>query len=131
MSLQFKSSQCTLAQLVVRNIAKVEVTPSSLKIGSLVCRSKLLFMASAVNKNSCHQTRMVKKKSDAGWSSLVARRAHNPKVVGSNPAPATNPLFLKRCDATLAQLVERNLAKVEVTSSNLVCRSNLNLRNVH
>ena len=27
---------------------------------------------------------------DAGWSSLVARRAHNPKVAGSNPAPATN-----------------------------------------
>ena len=25
----------------------------------------------------------------AGWSSPVARRAHNPKVVGSNPAPAT------------------------------------------
>ena len=29
---------------------------------------------------------------DAGWSSLVARRAHNPKVVGSNPAPATNSM---------------------------------------
>ena len=27
---------------------------------------------------------------DAGWSSLAARRAHNPKVAGSNPAPATN-----------------------------------------
>src|SRR5690606_19842315 len=27
--------------------------------------------------------------SDAGWSSLAARRAHNPKVAGSNPAPAT------------------------------------------
>src|SRR5438552_5853740 len=27
--------------------------------------------------------------SDAGWSSLVARRAHNPEVVGSNPTPAT------------------------------------------
>ena len=26
----------------------------------------------------------------AEWSSLVARRAHNPKVVGSNPASATN-----------------------------------------
>ena len=26
----------------------------------------------------------------AGWSSQVARRAHNPKVVGSNPTPATN-----------------------------------------
>ena len=25
----------------------------------------------------------------AGWSSSVARRAHNPKVVGSNPASAT------------------------------------------
>ena len=25
----------------------------------------------------------------AGWSSLVARWAHNPKVGGSNPPPAT------------------------------------------
>ncbi len=33
----------------------------------------------------------------AGWSSLVARRAHNPKVAGSNPAPAT----------TAAESVER------------------------
>jgi hypothetical protein len=29
---------------------------------------------------------------DAGWSSPVARWAHNPKVAGSNPAPATNLL---------------------------------------
>ena len=36
----------------------------------------------------------------AGWSSLEARRAHNPKVVGSNPAPAI--LF-----AQIAQLVEQ------------------------
>ena len=27
---------------------------------------------------------------DAGWSSSVARWAHNPEVVGSNPAPATS-----------------------------------------
>jgi hypothetical protein len=26
----------------------------------------------------------------AGWSSLVARQAHNLKVLGSNPSPATN-----------------------------------------
>ena len=26
----------------------------------------------------------------AGWSRLVARQAHNLKVAGSNPAPATN-----------------------------------------
>ncbi len=31
--------------------------------------------------------------------------------------------YLEIDNATLAQLVERNLAKVEVTSSNLVCRS--------
>ena len=37
----------------------------------------------------------------AGWSSLEARRAHNPKVVGSNPAPAT--LFF----AQIAQSVEQ------------------------
>ena len=29
------------------------------------------------------------KNSGAGWSSLAARRAHNPKVIGSNPIPAT------------------------------------------
>src|SRR5699024_10654428 len=27
---------------------------------------------------------------DAGWSSSVARWAHNPEVAGSNPAPATS-----------------------------------------
>src|SRR5256885_9714568 len=30
---------------------------------------------------------------DAGWSSPVARQAHNLKVVGSNPTPATNFLY--------------------------------------
>src|SRR5712691_8937415 len=29
----------------------------------------------------------------AGWSSLVARWAHNPKVGGSNPPPATNAII--------------------------------------
>ena len=31
---------------------------------------------------------------NAGWSSLVARQAHNLKVGGSNPSPATNPQIL-------------------------------------
>ena len=31
----------------------------------------------------------------AGWSSPVARQAHNLKVVGSNPAPATNKINKK------------------------------------
>ncbi len=35
-------------------------------------------------------------KTIAGWSSQVARQAHNLKVVGSNPTPATN---LKPCNS--------------------------------
>src|SRR5699024_9096657 len=37
----------------------------------------------------------------AGWSSPVARRAHNPKVVGSNPAPATTKRSSKGTGAFL------------------------------
>ena len=33
---------------------------------------------------------------NAGWSSPVARRAHNPKVGGSNPPPATSPPETRR-----------------------------------
>ena len=32
-------------------------------------------------------------KNTAGWSSLVARQAHNLKVGGSNPSPATKIEF--------------------------------------
>ncbi len=44
----------------------------------------------------------------AGWSSLVARRAHNPKVVGSNPAPATRT---DRVIDTIYQLLYRFFAQ--------------------
>ena len=45
----------------------------------------------------------------AGWSSLVARRAHNPKVVGSNPAPATkkNMLTNKRSYSKITFVVKK------------------------
>ena len=45
----------------------------------------------------------------AGWSSLEARRAHNPKVVGSNPAPAIY--------AQIAQSVEQRTENPRVTGS--------------
>ena len=32
---------------------------------------------------------------DAGWSSSVARWAHNPEVAGSNPAPATKQVHAR------------------------------------
>ena len=37
---------------------------------------------------------------DAGWSSSVARWAHNPEVVGSNPAPATNFYLIRKLFTT-------------------------------
>ena len=48
----------------------------------------------------------------------VARRAHNPKVTGSSPVPAT-----KCRNADIAQSVERILGKDKVTSSILVISS--------
>ena len=45
----------------------------------------------------------------AGWSSLEARRAHNPEVIGSNPIPATF--------AQLAQLVEQRTENPRVSGS--------------
>ena len=51
----------------------------------------------------------------AGWSSLEARRAHNPKVVGSNPAPATRTKYCVY--AQIAQLVEQRTENPRVTGS--------------
>ena len=51
----------------------------------------------------------------AGWSSLEARRAHNPKVTGSNPVPATRQLGLMY--AQLAQLVEQWTENPRVSGS--------------
>ena len=50
----------------------------------------------------------------AGWSSSEARRAHNPKVVGSNPTPATRHI---KCHAQIAQLVEQRTENPRVTGS--------------
>ncbi len=67
------------------------------------------------------------RQTDAGWSSLVARRAHNPKVVGSNPAPATNCLneeynvqsrSVRQTDAGWSSLVARRAHNPKVVGSN-------------
>ena len=41
----------------------------------------------------------------AGWSSPVARQAHNLKVVGSNPTPATNLIKPRFCGAFLLSVI--------------------------
>ena len=44
----------------------------------------------------------------AGWSSLVARRAHNPEAGGSNPSPATNFIY-----GLMVQLVNTSACHAE------------------
>ena len=61
---------------------------AKLQWGQISCMTTRAF-ATAVpflpTHNRCYRFRR-----DAGWSSQVARRAHNPEVAGSNPAPATH-----------------------------------------
>ena len=64
-------------------------------------------------------------RNDAGWSSLEARRAHNPEVAGSNPAPATTKFISDFGEASssssryaqLAQLVEQRTENPRVSGS--------------
>ena len=57
----------------------------------------------------CKQTEHMFCCNIAGWSSLEARRAHNPKVTGSNPVPAIY--------AQIAQLVEQRTENPRVAGS--------------
>ena len=57
----------------------------------------------------------------AGWSSPVARWAHNPKVAGSNPAPATILDLNLRSQSLVggvAQLAEHRVCNAGVRGSN-------------
>jgi hypothetical protein len=52
---------------------------------------------------------------DAGWSSPVARWAHNPKVAGSNPAPATNQITNLRSDGRSDKLPKTPNKKIMIS----------------
>ena len=66
---------------------------------------------------------------DAGWSSLVARQAHNLKVAGSNPAPATklktlilvflSNIFIANLQEQVYLLNERITNKLNLNHANL------------
>ena len=59
----------------------------------------------------------------AGWSSLVARQAHNLKVAGSNPAPATN--FLSTAVAYRVYVIQNREGKFYIgLSDDVGCRIN-------
>src|SRR6267378_8561946 len=95
-----------IAQLVEHNLAKVGVAGSS-----PVSRSGRLEGAEGwkVPIGSTFHIPTVQHangfSSDAGWSSLVARRAHNPEVVGSNPTPATS---IADCGLGIADCARQN-----------------------
>ena len=61
----------------------------------------------------------------ASVAQLVEQGTENPRVAGSIPAGGTNfpSILLGKSNASVAHLVERHLAKVEVASSSLVTRS--------
>ena len=63
------------------------------------------------------------KERNASVAQLVEQRTENPRVVGSIPTGGTNKKSwnsASRQSASVAHLVERHLAKVEVASSSLV-----------
>ena len=74
----FPSGQRGQTVNLLRNASVVRIHLHPLKI-SVVISSLIVYNNNIINT--------------AGWSSLEARRAHNPKVIGSNPVPATNKLI--------------------------------------
>jgi hypothetical protein len=67
----------------------VFVTKRSWVTGYYVSRYMRLDIVRCLPHYRLYEVNALKHRIIAGWSSLVARWAHNPKVVGSNPAPAT------------------------------------------
>src|SRR5690242_10573236 len=76
-------------------------TVVSAKLAETAKRSTSLLYSGAAPKElerDIDRTEAVRYDVIAGWSSLVARWAHNPKVGGSNPPPATNPTTVRTGD---------------------------------
>ena len=80
-----------IAQLVEHNLAKVGVAGSS-PVSRSQSRQETQGRSQLSAGRSYRQVAVIV----AGWSSLVARRAHNPEVVGSNPTPAIGGQAVRR-----------------------------------
>jgi hypothetical protein len=74
------------SSVVERSAVNRLVVGSNPTAGAIFESAKSLFAESI---SGCFR-HLRRHNNDAGWSSLVARQAHNLKVAGSNPAPATN-----------------------------------------
>lgn len=63
---------------------------------------------------------------------LAARRAHNPKVAGSSPAPATSTMFNKNWIALLGAFLLLNVARAQIPDliANAILKTNIPTDNV-
>ena len=92
-----------------RRVARTSIGVASSRRGADLARNGWVTYARAIPSAVLRSRDSL----DAGWSSSVARRAHNPEVAGSNPAPATRwrsdrlqpvgPLLCRR--GTVAQVL--------------------------
>ena len=110
--------------MVERNLAKVEVTSSS-----LVCRSN--FSPKEIDISFKGKVESISLKLETcGLQLIYAALAQLPERFTATFRLCDNGQITDYLKAALAQLVERNLAKVEVTSSSLVCRSNFSPKEI-
>ncbi len=65
---------------------------------------------------------------DAGWSSPVARQAHNLKVAGSNPAPATSEITNKPIESQRSPVALLQHIAAECRAANSLCDTRLTTR---
>ena len=104
----FPSGQRGQTVNLLAMLSKVRILPHPFGV------SHIIYISSPLSNMVCEQNNI------AGWSSLEARRAHNPKVVGSNPTPAIQ-LFASLRDevyrAQIAQLVEQRTENPRVAGS--------------
>src|SRR5450830_928478 len=110
-----ESSNAGVAQLVERNLAKVEVESSRLFSRSRIQgRQRLTALASGSNSFLWR-----------GSKAVMQRPAKPSRSVRLRSSPPSFWRMQYVLHAGVAQLVERNLAKVEVESSRLFSRSNI------
>ena len=95
------------------------VAPMVLRLKAWESRSSpnLVKLLSVYLSSMC-PTKQNRARFGAGWSSPVARQAHNLKVVGSNPTPATKLLHvIKRLKPDLISRVFAFLVYINATST--------------
>ncbi len=113
-----KNSDAGWSSSVARRAHNPKVVSSNLAPATNFLVSLRLCKQSKADKRHQATARLEGDNSDAGWSSSVARRAHNPKVVSSNLAPATNFLVsLRLCKQSKADKRHQATARLEGDNS--------------